>query len=339
MEEQGKQIRLTAAEISQLWTQYMSDTASICMLTYYCEKVEDAEIKPVIEHSLQIATSHIQKITAILTEEKYSIPHGFKVEEDVDLTAPRLFSDSYVLNFIHNMARVGLHGYSLSLSVAVRTDITDYYKECLSETMQLYEMTKNLLLSKGLYIRSPYFPNLEQVDYVNKQGFMLDVFGEKRPLIALEVTHLYTNIQRNAIGVATLYGFSQVARSKDVTQFFIKGIEIGKKHRKLFSEKLEEGNLTAPMTWATETTNSTTYTFSEKLMMFFTASLNTLSIGYYGVAIAESPRIDIGVLYNRLTLEIQKYALEGARIMVKNKWMEQPPIAPDRNELANKYTD
>ena len=44
----------------------------------------------------------MQLSKTILTEEKNNLPHGFKIEEDVDLTAPRIFSDSYVLNFIHN---------------------------------------------------------------------------------------------------------------------------------------------------------------------------------------------------------------------------------------------
>ena len=48
MEEKGKQIRLTAGEISQLWLQYLNDSSSICVLTYFLEKAEDFEIKPII---------------------------------------------------------------------------------------------------------------------------------------------------------------------------------------------------------------------------------------------------------------------------------------------------
>lgn len=57
-------------------------------------------------------------------------------------------------------------------------------------------------------------------------------------------------------------------------------------------------------------------------------------MGYYGTAIAESPRVDLGAMYNRLTLETQKYAEDGSNIMIKNGWLEQPPMAPDRKELA-----
>ncbi|MDZ5472228.1 DUF3231 family protein [Bacillus sp. 31A1R] len=336
MGEMEKQIRLTAGEVGQLWAQYLNDSSSMCVLTYFLEKVEDMEIKPIIEFALELSKSHIQKITAILTEEKNVVPYGFSIKEDVNLNAPRLFSDSFVLNFIHQMSRVGLTTYAGSVGTSVRSDIKSYYMDCLKETMELYDKSTDLLLSKGLFIRSPNLPNLEEVEFVKKQGFILDVFGEKRPLIAAEVDHLFANLQRNALGVAALTGFSQVAKDKDVKQFFLKGLEVGNKHVKLFRNKLEESKLPAPMGWDSEITNSTSHTFSDKLMMFYTSGLISLSIGYYGTAIGQSPRGDISAMYNRLSLEVQMYSEDGANIMIKNGWLEQPPMASDRDELIRK---
>ena len=200
----------------------------------------------------------------------------------------------------------------------------------------MYKVTGDLLEERGLYIKSPFLPNLTEAEYVKKQGFILDVFGEKRPLIASEIGNLFSNIQRNALGSATLAGFSQVAESKEVTQFFLRGIEIAKKHMRLLGEKLEENDLPVPSTWSTEVTSSTTKTFSDRLMTFFTSGMIGLSVGFYGTAIAQSPRLDIGVLYNRLSLEIQLYSEDGANILIKNHWLEQPPMAADRHGLARK---
>ena len=336
MEEKGKQIRLTASEISQLWLQYLNDSSSICVLTFFLEKAEDSEIKPIIEFAIELSKSHIQKITSILTEEKNVVPYGFSIKEDVDLTAPRLYSDSFVLNFINQMSKVGLTTYAGSVGTSVRSDIRSYYMDCLTETMQLYNRSTELILSKGLFIRSPNLPNLEKVEFVKKQWFMLDVFGEKRPLVAAEVDHIFANMQRNALGVAALTGFSQVAKNKDVKQFFLKGLEVGNKHIKLFRSKLEESKLPAPMGWDSEITNSTTHTFSDKLMMFYTSGLIALSVGFYGTAVSQSPRGDLSTMYNRLSLEVQMYAEDGANIMIKNRWLEQPPMASDRDELVRK---
>ncbi|MBU3568636.1 DUF3231 family protein [Priestia aryabhattai] len=334
--EEKKQIRLTSAEIAQLWAQYLNDTASECMLLYFLEKVEDGEIKPIIEYAAQLSSTNIQKVRTILIEERNTLPQGFKVEDDVNLKAPRLFSDTYVLHFIHQMAKIGLTAYSASLSSAVRKDITEHYKSCLTETMTLFEMSKDMLLAKGIYVRSPYFPNLDHIDLVEGKSFIWDFLGEKRPLSAMEASNLYANTQRNSLGIATLMGFSQATKSKDVTQFFIKGIEIAKKHVQSFTGKLAESDIPVSVSWATEVTDVTTYVFSEKLMMFYVASLNALGISFYGTAIAQSPRIDLGVMYNKMSMQVQLYSEDGANIMIKNKWLEQPPLASDRKELTNK---
>ncbi|WP_102272277.1 DUF3231 family protein [Cytobacillus massiliigabonensis] len=333
MEKREAQIRLTAGEIAQLWAQYLNDSASNCVLTFFLEKAEDNEIIPIIEYALELSKSHIKIITSIFTEEKNAVPQGFRLEEDVDVTAPRLYSDSFVLNFINQMSKVGLTLYGAALASSVRSDIKTYYMNCLTETMELYKRSTELLLSKGLFIRSPSLPNLVKVKFVKKQWFMLDVFGEKRPLVAMEVDNLFANLQRNAIGVAALTGFSQVATDKEVKEFFLRGLEIGNKHIRLFRGKLEESKLPAPMGWDSEITNSTTHTFSDKLMMFFTSGLIAMSVGYYGTSVSQSPRGDIASMYNRLSLEIQLYSEDGANIMIKNSWMEQPPMASDRDEL------
>jgi hypothetical protein len=38
----------------------------------------------------------------------------------------------------------------------------------------------------------------------------------------------------------------------------------------------------------------------------------------------------------RLSLEIAQFAKDGADIMIKNKWLEQPPGSPNRDDLADK---
>jgi hypothetical protein len=166
----GNQIRLTAGEMAQLWAQYANDSSSKCLLSYFLEKVEDEEIKPIIEYALELSTVHIEKISAILLEEKNVIPHGFCIEEDVILTAPRLYSDSFMLQFIYQMSKVGLTLYGAAVAATVRADIRAYYMDCLTETMELYKRSTDLLLSKGLFVRAPSVPNLEKVEFVKSNG-------------------------------------------------------------------------------------------------------------------------------------------------------------------------
>ena len=105
------------------------------------------------------------------------------------------------------MSKVGLTLYGAAVSSAARNDIKDYFINCLEETIELNKSSTDLLLSKGLFVIAPSIPYLEEVEFVKKQGFMLDVFGEKRPLVASEIDNLFNNLQRNSLGVATLQGF------------------------------------------------------------------------------------------------------------------------------------
>ncbi|QGH36218.1 DUF3231 family protein [Gracilibacillus salitolerans] len=334
MEIHEKVIRLTSAEITQLWNTYMNDSATICHLEHELHNAEDEQIKPMIQHALAISKSHIKRVTELLNKEGYPVPHGFKLDEDVHTTSPRLFSDAYSLIAINELGKVGLNAYSMALSVAVREDVYTFFSDCLRESDNVIKKSNELLLSKGLYIKSPYLPTPENFDFVEKKSFLAGYFGEKRPLTGTEITNLYTNFQRNALGSATMIGYSQVAEKSDVTEFLLRGKEIAQKHTEIFGSYLNENDLPSPMRWDTEVTDSTTYTFSDRKMMFYSTSLSALSIGYYGTSMSMSPRRDIGITYSRLVGEILKYANDGAKIMIKYGWLEEPPRALDRDELA-----
>ncbi|MEK5523970.1 DUF3231 family protein [Heyndrickxia sp. FSL W8-0423] len=336
--EKDYQVRLTSTEITALWGSYINDSAISCKLEYFLSKVEDKEIKPIIQHAIEIAQGNLRTLTEIFNKEKYPIPYGFKTNEDVDQSAARLYSDTYVLYYLHQACQIAIQGYSVNLSLSVRADVYSYFSECISQLTTFLREIKELLLSKGLYIRAPYLPIPEDIDFVKKQSFLKGFFGEKRPLTGTEITNLITNFERNAFGAATLLGFSQVAQSKEVSEFLFRGVEIAKKHCDIFESTLNEAYLPAPMTWNIEVTDSTSYTFSDKLMMFYTTALIALSIGFYGTSMAMSPRKDLALQYVRLSAEIAKYAEDGAKIMIKNGFLEQPPMALDREELAMQKT-
>lgn len=336
MEMGGKGPKLTSAEISSLWGIYMNDSAVKCKFGHFLAKAEDQQIKPLIQHALDVTNGNLTTITEIFNKEQYPIPYSFKLNEDVEIDAPRLYSDTYVLHYLHLSAQIALQAYSANLALAVRADVYSFFNECISQLTRFIREIKELLLSKGLYIKSPYLPTPDQIGFVKSQSFLTGYFGKRRALTGVEISNLYANYQRNAFGVATLIGFSQVAQSKEVVEYLIRGKEIAGKHCEVFSSILKEDDIPVPTTWDTEVTDSTDYTYSDKLMMYFTTALIALSIGFYGSSMATSPRRDLGSHYERLMLEIVKYAEDGANIMINNGWLEQPPMALDRDELAKK---
>lgn len=53
---------LTSAEIANLWSQYMNDSLAACMIRYFLEKVEDKDIRSVLEFALELSNTQIEKI-------------------------------------------------------------------------------------------------------------------------------------------------------------------------------------------------------------------------------------------------------------------------------------
>lgn len=328
-------IQLTAAELGFLWSQYMNDSLAVCVLSYFQNKCEDEQVLPVIESSLQLSKQNIQTISKIYNRENHPIPVGF-TEDDVNVNAPKLFSDTYMLMYVMNMTSISLLGNSVALGLSSRSDVVDFVHELMASASELHIWAKRIALEKGVYIRPPYISVPEKVDFVKKQSFLFDVFSKhKRPVNAIEISHLYLNIQTNSLGKTLIMGFAQVCKSEDVKKYFIEGKRIATEHIHKFSELLTHDDLPTPMGWDAHVLDSTTAPFSDKLMMYHITEMIAIGIGNYGASIGASQRADLGVLYARLTTEIALYAEDGANVLINHGWLEEPPQANDRQALIN----
>ncbi|QDI92512.1 DUF3231 family protein [Salicibibacter halophilus] len=326
---------LSSAEIAQIWASYQEDTMSICTLRYFLETVEDPDITALLQHALELSQSHIPQLTDFFNGENWPVPKGF-TEADVNLSAPRLYTDGFMLMSLLMMGIVGVNGYSAAVGSSVRFDVHDYYSRCMSETVDLHKQAVDLLLEKGMFVRAPEITPPDQIDFVTNHDFLGKWMGDNRPLTAMETGNLYANSQRNIMGKSLLIGFSQVAQDPEIRKHMVKGKEIAEKHVDVFSSKLNQDDLPASTTSDAGVTDATVAPFSDKLMMFYTSGLIATSIGYYGTAMAMSPRKDLITDYSRLTAEIMKYSAESAKIMIDYGWMEEPPKAKDRDQLAQK---
>jgi hypothetical protein len=327
--------RLTSAEIANLWSQYINDSMGAAVIRYYLEKVEDQDIRQILEFAYQLTQSHLEKIKKFLEQEKYPIPIGF-TEEDVNLNAPRLFSDMLMLYYMYIMSLHGLTGYAGAVGTSIRADQRSYFIECNTETMKLYDMVMSVMVEKGIINRPPNINAPNQVDFVTKQSFLTGWFGDRRPLNAIEVSGIYFNMQKTIAKIVLEIGFSQVAQSKEVRDYIKRGERICDQQYDTMSAILFESNLPAPRKWDSEVTSSTVSPFSDKLMLFHIVTLVATASGYYGAAFALSQRRDLGAKYELLILDITKYAEDGANLLIKNGWMEQPPTFDDRGKLEKK---
>jgi hypothetical protein len=332
--ENKKKNPLTASEVSNLWTQYMGDSMSICIYKYFLNIVTNNEIKPILEFALQLAETHISKITELFKSANFQVPLGF-TESDVNLNAPPLFSDDFLLYYTQTMTIHGLTAYSLAITTSERQDIQSYFFECTVTAKELFQQVVNLGKSLPKFSVPPSIPSPHGVEFIEHAGVISNFIGEKRPLNVSEINNLYFNSKKTGFVRSLSIAFSQVAESEEVRKFMMKNVELAGKDAQSFDDLLQQSNLPAPRIWDSDITDSTESPFSDKLIMFHMAFLVSAALSYYGAAIGSTLRPDIILNYNQVFNHAMQAGADCYSIMIKHGWMEKQPEAIDRESLAH----
>lgn len=327
--------KLTSAEITSIWTDYMNNSMSKCILGYFLKHVEDEEIRSIVQFAYDLSSTHLEKVTPLFQEEQLPVPTGF-TSEDVNLNAPRLYTDTFMLTYISHMARAGMVAYSGLVAMSARKDIRAHFREGLIEISNLYDKGADIALSKGVFVRAPYIAYPTKTDYIDSKSYLsgFSLFSKQRPLNVIEISHLFMNIQTNIIGSKIALSFAQASPNESVQKWMLRGKDISQKHVTLFTKVLIDNDIHPPVSSDIAVTDSTTPPFSDKLTMFLMGVLSAAGIGNYAMAAGASQRSDLALNYERLSVEIAQYAKDGADIMIRNEWLEQPPGTLDKEKLA-----
>lgn len=326
-------IGLTTPEMSSLWKSYMQNTAVLCVVKHFQQHVEDSEIRPILKEQSNLLQEYINKIKKIFKEEEFPIPQGFS-DDDVDLSAPRLYTDLYALSFVYRFNQVAVSDYATIFTKVSRTDVVDYFHKCLESSTQLYRKALSVMLSKGIYDRPPKIPYPDKVEFVEKQHSLIaSWFGENTPLSAFELGEIFYAIERNYIGMLLLMGFIQVVKDKHIREYLIKGKDLSQKQIDTFNEILKKEDHLGTIPLSMEVTSSTVSPFSDRLMMFLVSITTSSGIFLLAYSISVSMRKDLITDYSLFMTEIMKYSGEGVKMLIDRGWMEKPPQAPDRKAL------
>ncbi|GGE35070.1 hypothetical protein GCM10011391_12230 [Pullulanibacillus camelliae] len=331
--KKAKKNTLTAAEVSALWLQYMGDSMAICVYAYFLKIVENNDIRSTLKFALQSSKEHINKITQFLKKANFQVPMGF-TKGDVNLNAPRLFSDEFLLFYTNMMTMHGLTAYSLALTNSERRDLQDYFFECMETSKELFQGTIRLAKSQPKFSSVPTIPSPHEVNFMTSTGVLENLIGDKRPLNSSEVSNLFFNSKKTGFIRSLSLAFSQVAEHEDVRKFMSKNVKLAGKDADSFDSLLKQDHLPIPERWDNEITDSTVSPFSDKLMMFHAAFLVNAAISYYGAAIGSSLRSDMVLNYKKVSNHAMEAGALCFEIMVKHGWLENQPEVIDRDALA-----
>ena len=328
-------VKFTSVEMGKLWATYMGNSMSAVILRHFLQHVEDEDIKTLLENSLSLAEGFMRSIEGFMRNEKFPIPEGF-TDSDFHMDAPRLFEDEFYVHYLKYASKAGLSIYAIALPLVMRLDVREFFIQCGMSTTELLAQINGLLMDKGFIIKPPVIPVPEKTEFVERKSYMDGFGGDVRPLHALEVTHLYDNIENNVTSKALLIGFSQVAKSEQVKKLFAKGIQMTDTIIEQCMDKLHHDNLPSPGLLDHLVTSSTTSPFSDKIMLFHKADMFAMKVRSFGNSMAVNGRKDIALLYGKALMKVALFAEDAADLLIENRWMEQPPQAANRNKLTSK---
>ena len=324
---------LNSAEIANLWSSYLISSIQSCIIKYLQKTVKDQEILNVLNYAFETAQNNHHRVVKIFQLENYPVPQGF-TDDDVDLGSPQLFSDSFILNYIEELAKIRINGYSTALPMTARKDVLEFVNECYVSSAELYNKAVSLMLSRGIYIRPPYIEIPKKIDFVKKLNYLTGFLGDRRPLNAIEISHIFETIKLNTFRKALYIAFSQVAKTKEVREFMLRGKELSGKHIEIFSSIMIKNDLPITMSWDLGVTDSTSPPFSDKLMMQHIRAMNVVATAHYGKAFSAIMRKDLVTNFSHSMLEFSLYMEDGLNILIDNGWMEETPQTLDRDALA-----
>lgn len=333
VQEIHHQAPLTSSELANLWRSNTYYAMLRCFYKHFSSTLVDPELRPSVEYCLSILEKRVNRSSEILSMEGQPIPKGFG-DEDIDLGTPRLFTDLFIYHYTLNMIKVGIPLSATNFTNSVRTDVRDFYTECITSTTKLANPFIEIMLEKGIYVRPSIINTFKEIDIVKKQNFLSGFLGERRPLLAQEISQLFLGIRTNQIGGALLTGFKQSAKSEQVRAYMARGAEIARKHLSIFNSALQQEDIPVPMPSGELVTDSTIPPFSDKLMMEHVVVLGGIGVGNYATSVSTSLRHDLSASYVRLITEAANYGEDGINIMIENGWFEEPLRTIDRRELG-----
>jgi hypothetical protein len=326
-------MKLTSAEIGTLWGQYVNGTMTDTVNRYMFSMIEDEQIKGTFDLAIKLFDKQKQQIETFIKNDGFPVPIGFN-ESDINIGAGRLFSDIFCLNYLHIMTLHGLFGHATSLGVSVRKDLRYFYDSCDQDAKKMYHQTIELLLEKGSFQRDPMFYPPNSHEFITSMDFTDGFIGNGRRLAATEIISISFNLKKSIMAKTLSIGFSQAAQSKEVRKFLTESEKVSDEQIQSLSKIMHDDNLPIPRSWETEVTTSTDSPFSDKLMLYHIGFLYQAAQMYHGAGLASAMRTDLVTTYEGVILKNLMVTKKWFKLMVKNKWLEQPPLAPNRIELA-----
>ncbi|WP_409291180.1 DUF3231 family protein [Peribacillus sp. SCS-37] len=327
---------ITSSELGALWLTYQQKTMISRMLEYFIEKADEEAAKEIMNGLYNEIKPFISRIEGIFQDSGAVVPRGF-TKEDVFTDAAPLYDYGFDIMFIRMIKEISMAMHALNITMSYRKDIILLFKGLTGMTQKYYNESTQYLLERGLLMRSPYVSMPREIEFVEDTHYLagLNPFQQRRVLNTIEVSQLYHALESNVTGMQMIIGFAQAAKEPEVSKYFMEGAELSKSIIKELRDILLDSDIQVPGQAGGIPTRSTESPFSDKIMLYCVSLFSTFSIGGNSLGTAFSLRHDLPAKISIIMKDIFEYANKGAKLMIKHKWLEQPPSMESRKDIAS----
>lgn len=329
----NNRIPLVASEISSTWNSYRAESMLSCILKYFANRVDNNEIRKLLQHNINLSTQRTDFLRSLFMEEGLPIPKAFD-ETDVNINAPRLYTDALYLQYIHYISKVAMNNYTFMLNTIARTDLRDYFSKCIHESIDIFNESTELKLSMGIFTRAPRVEIEKNIQPMKPEGLMSGFLEKRRPLFTNEITNIFSIVNDTILRKAILIGFLQTCKNEEISNYLSKVIDLANKQNDIFTSILTEENIPLSSYSDSYVTDCTISPFSEKLILNKIQVMYAIKISCMGMALSDTLRSDLHALYVRSMDEATDYAKDSIDLMIKNNYFEQPPQAISHESLV-----
>jgi spore coat protein CotF len=326
-----------SSEIGYLWSSYYAETMSVCFLKSYVAQSKDPDIHAVLQRALDVSSQRVKAMKDIYNSINHPIPEAFN-DKDVDSNAKQLFSESFTLLYTRLMHQDITINYSFALSASSRSDFRNFFIECLNTSIEIRQKVTEVLVAKGLLSKYPNIPIPDRVDFVHDKSYFGSNIGsiigmKRRPLNAIEISHIYSLMETKLL-LRTLYlGYSQVVKSGKIRGFLSECKQISDKQLKKLGSFLADEDISQPSIREILVTESKESPVSDKLILCHITAVTAYIISYYGLYLTNTARLDLTSTYRNFVTELLELSKSGGDLMIEAGWLERIPQAADRQEL------
>jgi hypothetical protein len=325
---------MTSSELGTLWMTYEIKSLMDKMVGDFATKTQDSKAKKILEYHVKENKKLLEEIKGIYNKEKAVVPIAFG-EYDVFNDSPALFDDIFNIMFLRIMMKINLGFSAVHLGMSYRKDIRKFYESSIKDSQDTYGLCTDYLTKQGVLAKSPYVTMPKEVEFIEETKYMSGVkmFSKKRALNSLEAAYIFQTLEVNVFGMQLMTGFAQVAKESEIKNYFVKGKDLAKKIITDISNLFLESDIQPPTTWAGKATDSIVPPFSDKLMMFCTNIMASYAVGNNALGMSFSMRSDLPMKLALMAKDSLDFVRDGGKLMIKHKWLEEPPQMEDRNQL------